>query len=439
MKGSKKQFFKAFKLFLLIALLLLTISSCNKKTGKAQAAEKVFSPSLTTDIKASIKICGNYSNFEALEAEFDRFNQIYPEVELTYSFLDNYNNVIVSSLYSDEAPDIFFLFPWMMGRTQYEVLFEIAEDLSLPELNINLDCIYEGNLLKTSDGKVPVLPMYSQGYGMLVNEDLFKRENLKVPATLPELLDVCQKLKTAGYKSPIMGFTDGTANIFSSIAYPYSHYLVKDNAKAQEALNNMDAAAGEYMRPLYELIDRLVATDCFDLNYCKQEFTDNYNGVILRFFEGDIPMLLIYGDVVSGTKKRESKSDAFTASPFKYRMYPTPVTDKGGIFISNTGTGFAVNSKSKQLAITNEFIRFLTQTAELNNLATNKHLIPITKDFSSDELFAPMGNGIKVYANTTTLLDDVQKQIRTSCSNIANGLITVDEAVKQYGQIDNTQ
>ena len=201
----------------------------------------------------------------------------------------------------------------------------------------------------------------------------------------------------------------------------------------------MDASAGEYMRPLYELIEKLVETSCVDFNYCKQEFTDNYNGLILRFFEGDIPMLLITGDAVSGTKKRESKSEAFSASPFKYRLYPTPVTDKGGIFISNTGTGFAVNSNSKQLAITNEFIRFLTQTAELNNLATVKHLIPITKDFSSDELFAPMENGIKVYANTTPLLDDVQKQIRISCYNIANGLMTVEEAVQKYGKIAATQ
>ena len=84
--------------------------------------------------------------------------------------------------------------------------------------------------------------------------------------------------------------------------------------------------------------------------------------------------------------------------------------------------------------MTNEFIRFLTQTAELNNLANIKHLIPITKDFSSDELFAPMENGIKVYANTTTLTDDVQKQVRTACYNIANGTMTVDEAVKAYGK-----
>ncbi len=421
-----------FKVVGVVALCAgLTFTVGCKKSKKA--VEKPFAPALATDTKATIKVYGNYSNFEALEAEFDRFNQFYPEVELSYYCLDNYNNVITSSLSSDEAPDIFFLLYWMKDRDQYKALFDIAEDLSSPELNLNLDCIYEGNLLKTSSGKVPMLPMYSQGYGMLVNEDLFKKENLEVPETLQELLDVCQKFKAAGYKSPMMGYTGGDANIISSIVYPYSHYLVKDDVKAQEALNNMEPDAGQYIRPLYELIEKLVDEGCFDLSVCKQEIKDNYNAVILRFFEGDIPMMLVYADVVSGTKKRESKSEAFTASPFKYRMYPTPVTDKGGIFISNTGTGFAVNSRSKELAMTNEFIRFLTRTTELNNLANIKHLIPITKDFSSDELFAPMEDGIKVYANITTLTDDVQKKVRTNCYNIANGTMTVDEAVKAYG------
>ena len=407
------------------------MSSCNK--SKKAKAEKPFEPALATDTKATIKVYGNYSNFEALEAEFDRFNQIYPEVELTYSYLDNYNKVIVSSLLSDEASDIFFFFPWMKNNAQYESLLEVAEDLSLSELNINLDCISEGNLLKVANDKTPMLPMFSQGYGMLVNEDLFTKENLKVPTTLSELLDVCQKLKAAGYKSPIMGYTEGASSIFSSIAYPYSHYLVKDDAKAQEELNNMNPAAGEYIRPLYEFVNTLKEKGCIDFEYCKQEIKDNYNAVIMRFFEGDVPMMLMYDDVASGAKKRESKSEAFTAAPFKYRMYPTPFTDKGGVFISNTGRGFAVNSNSKQLAMTNEFIRFLAQTKELNNLAYVKHLIPITKDFSSDELFAPMEKGIKVYANTTILSDDVQKQIRTGCNKIANKSMTVDEAVKKYG------
>ena len=176
---------------LCLALIMITAGCKNKKAGRAQAqAEKSFVPALATDTKASVKVVGNYKNFEAIEAEFDRFNQIYPNVELSFSFLDNYNSVVLSSLYSEEAPDIFFLFSWMVGMPKYEPLFEIAEDLSDPKYNINLDCIYEGNSITTSDGKKPMLPMFSQGFGMLVNEDLFKKEKLSVPQNFDELIDV---------------------------------------------------------------------------------------------------------------------------------------------------------------------------------------------------------------------------------------------------------
>ena len=76
---------------LILALSLFTgiFFSCNKKT----AAEKAFKPRLATDTKCQINIAGNYKNFEALEAEFDRFNEFYPDVELSFSFLDSYNKI----------------------------------------------------------------------------------------------------------------------------------------------------------------------------------------------------------------------------------------------------------------------------------------------------------------------------------------------------------
>ena len=80
----------------ILALSLFTglFLSCTKKS----AAEKSFKPRLATETKCQITIAGNYKNFEALEAEFDRFNEFYPDVELSFSFLDSYNSTIKSAL-----------------------------------------------------------------------------------------------------------------------------------------------------------------------------------------------------------------------------------------------------------------------------------------------------------------------------------------------------
>ena len=422
-------------LLIFIVFINLTAGCKNKKSVKSQdKAEEEFIPSLDKNINTSIKIYGSYSNFEAMEEEFDRFNQIYPNIELTYSFLDNYTAVIMSSLNSDEAPDIYFMFAWMVGMSEYAQLFEAAENLAKPELKINLNCIDEGNIVIDSDGKIPMLPLFSQGHGMLVNEDLFKKEKLSVPQTFDELIEVCQKLKAAGYESPMMGYHDMNSGWCTSISYPYSHYLVKDNKQALNAINKLEPSSGEYMRPLFECIDMLVKTGCINIDYCTTQITDNYNGVLLRFFKGDVPMMLVLNDVVSGTKKRELKSEHFQKNPFTYRIYPTPITKNGGIFIRNSGVCLAVNSKSRQLEVTNEFIRFLAQTKELNNLANIKRLIPITNNFSSDDFFAPMEKGEKVYANSLGILDEASIQIREDCYSIANGTMSVDQAVESFGR-----
>ncbi len=59
---------------------------------------------------------GGYDNFEALEAEFDRFNEHYPNAELTYTKVDDYNNMIGTVLNGNDAPDIYVNYSWMYGR-----------------------------------------------------------------------------------------------------------------------------------------------------------------------------------------------------------------------------------------------------------------------------------------------------------------------------------
>lgn len=55
-------------------------------------------------------------------------------------------------------------------------------------------------------------------------------------------------------------------------------------------------------------------SDCIDVEKCMEEITDEYDSIIMRFFEGDVPMMFATGDVVSGTAKRESKSDELYSS-----------------------------------------------------------------------------------------------------------------------------
>lgn len=292
--------------FILIfcAFVSMGLVSCNK-----EPKESAFVPRLDTKTKCKIEIAGRYQNFEALEAEFDRFNEFYPNVELTYTYLDNYKKSITTALASQNPPDIFTTFPWMLDKTNYNTLLENAENFADSKITgIELSAVNQKLLFPLADGSIPMVPVLCAASGMLVNEDLFQKEKILIPTTMPQLIDACQKFKNAGYKSPILS-DNSEITIMASLIYPYFTKEIMDNADAISKLNRLEPEAGEYMRTSLELVESFRKYGFMDLEECSK-IKDSYSAVIMRFFEGGVPMMLASADVVSSTKKREALSPA---------------------------------------------------------------------------------------------------------------------------------
>ncbi|MBP5230120.1 MAG: carbohydrate ABC transporter substrate-binding protein [Clostridia bacterium] len=426
---------KAFSL-LLAALLILGLAACG--SGDPQVEES-FEPRLDNSAACTIKVVGTYSNFEALEAEVDRFKAYYPNVEITYTKVDDYNNSIATVLNGNDAPNIFFSFSWMIGNSAYDTVFDHMENLADASLGLNLDCIRPGLLNRDSQGRVLTVPIFSTSYGMLINDDLFQKEGLKVPTTLQELYDVCAAFKEKGYESPMMGYSAKSSGcLMNTVAYPIFAGTLAEHPEMVARANQLDSAAGEYMRPALETLSQLIEKGCINLEKCDL-ISDNYTEVILRFYEGDVPMMICTGDTVSGTKKRESQSEAFTAHPFSYSFAPIPTTDKGGYFLDSPSVQFSVNNACDNLDMTNEFMRFLITNKELNEMASVKRLITPTKDLSFDKVYAPIGGASAEMTISPAALgieDTLAVQIRLASYQVAKGTLTVDEAVSKYGTLE---
>jgi len=289
------------------------------------------------------------------------------------------------------------------------------------------------------NGDVIMLPIFTRSYGMLVNMDLFEKNGLEVPENYSELVDACDKLRAAGYETPIMGANGTTvAGMYYAFAFPFFCDNVINNPDSVEALNSMDPSAGEMMRPALEMIQTFVDEGYLNPALCSEEIEDDYNAVIMRFFEGDVPMMLGSGDMVSGTLKRESKSEAFQAEPFNYRFFVVPIGDDGGYFLDSVNLFFSVNKNSSNLDMTNEFIRFLMREKELGNMAAIKRLITPTNDFSLDEVYSSLEGFPEDRSfnyQETGLSDAVNKEFRAAAYKVANGTMTVDEAVNAYGSL----
>ena len=417
-----------------ITLAIITLAfftglflSCSKK----QNGEAEFKPRLATDTKCQIRVVGNYKNFEALESEFDRFNEFYPNVEFSYIYLDNYKATIKSALASDSAPDIFMNFFWMLDKPNYKEVFDCAEDMSDEEkLGFNLSTIQRQLIDQTSDGKIPMIPVLTASYGMMVNEDLFKKEGLSVPLEYEQLITTCKKLKEAGYKSPIMAYDD--TFMVLPMVFAYFCKSIQKMPGSVALLNKLDPSAGQYLRPSLEWTQAFMKEGLIDFEECHT-LKDKYNDVILRFFEGNIPIMLCHADTVSGTLKRESQSNAFMNNPFEYSFYPFPAENNCSDFVNQVSVAFSVNKNSKNLEMANEFMRFLVRTEELNNLAKIKRLITVSTDYSVDEIYEPFSKSNSIYLEEIGLMDNAIAQMRKAVYQVMIGEMTVEQAMANYG------
>ena len=410
--------------------------SCNKGNEKV---DETFKPSLDLETKCQIRVVGDYSNFEALEKEFDRFNQYYPNVALSYEKIDDYTNNLATVLEGNNKPNIFFSYAaWTAGDAKYSTIIPHMEDLSDASLKMNLKCIRPGLINHDANNKVLMVPVFSRTYGTLVNNNLFKKEGINIPTTWNELLEACASFAEKGYKSPMMGYSlKDSSCLMNTIAYPSFVATLAPNPEALKKANDLDPSAGEYMRDALNKVKQLVDNKAINIEECDK-ITDNYTKVILRFYEGDVPMMICAGDTVSGTKKREKESEAFINNPFEYSYLPIPLTDKGGYFIDSPSIQFSVNKDCENLDMTNEFMRFLIRTEELNNMASLKRLVTPTNELSFDPVYASFG---KIPADRTFspealgIKDPLVKQLRIASYRVGRGDLTVDEAVAQYGSL----
>jgi len=428
----------ALALLIVFIVLSLCLAACSKKeASKTQNTAAGFAPKLDPSTACSITVAGHYSNFEALEAEFNRFARYYPNVKMTYVYMDGYSKsgsrILSTALAGSEAPDIFFTYPYMYEWVDGSEIASASENLADV---IDLSCIRPNLLKKEADGSILSVPVYTTTYGMMVNEDIFAKEKIAVPRTYSELVSACEALKKAGYENPVMCYSRGS-DLLYPLFYPYFCAQIKGNDKALGDLNGMKEGAGEYMRSAMELTADFMGRGFINLEECAK-LANNYEAVILRFFEGDVPMMLASGNTVSGTEKREAKSEAFTAKPFRYSFHPVPSTDEGGYFINTISVGFGVNKNGKNLAMANEFMRFLVSTQEMNLMAKAKRMVTPCVDMSLDSVYAPFQNlnaGHFINTSDLGLEDRPASQVSKAGLNVASGTMTVDQAVAAFGSI----
>ena len=406
----------------------LAISGCSN-------SEKGFKPSLDNQTKCTIVVKGHYDNFEALDEQAHKFKNYYPNVDVEYQKVDNYTkeDVINGLFVGDSAPDIYFINNAWESDSRYTNLFNYAEDLSDQSTGIDLSNVRTGLIYKDKNGHVPFVPIFSNSYGMIVNEEIFSKNNLKIPKTYIDLVRVCNSLIDLGYENPIMSYN---ASLYS-LYFPYFLSTINGNKEAIDALNSLQASAGSYLRSGLEKAEDFYNYHFIDKAKCVEEIAkDNTDGICLRFYKGDVPMMFTEVNRLSGSHKREASSEEYKKNPFKYSFQPIPTTENGGYYFNTITLSFAVNKESKNLAMTNEFMRFLIRSQSLNEMNTLKRQISPAKTLGDDKLFNSFKNVLKdnrvLYNYEIGLTANADTQARKTFDAFLGGA-SIEEAMAGYG------
>lgn len=425
---------KKTKYVLFAVIMALAITGC-KKTKKEEQ-EKPFVPGLDTQTACKISVKGHYDNFEALVEQIDNFNKYYPNVEITYQKVDDYakDNVINALFSGDAAPDIYFINNSWETDPKYKNYFDHAEDLSDASTGIDLSAVREGLIYKDAGGHVPFVPIFTNSFGMIVNEDIFSKNNLSIPKTYMELIDVCNSLISLGYESPIMSYK----GYLYSLYFPYFLSTINGNKTAVDALNTLESSAGTYLRQGLEKAEDFDNYHFIDKTKCTEEIAkDNTDSICLRFYKGDVPMMFTEVNRLSGSHKREASSEEYQKNPFKYSFQPIPTTENGGYFFNTITLSFAVNKDSKNLAMSNEFMRFLIRSQSLNEMNSSKRQISPARKLGDDKLFNSfkdvLSNNRVLYSYVVGLSLAADTQARKTFDAFFSGA-SIDEAIAKYGQ-----
>ena len=334
---------------LLAVLLVLGMAACGKSESKTETPSG-FAPRLDTNETATVQIAGFLGNYEALDQAINAFQEYYPNV--TFYYDQNGVQKLPQYLQNNPDVDIFMTDDHNIKRPTEEDYYVGDSCLDLSKENIDFSAMLPDALAEgTLNGEVLRLPVAINPCGIVVNKTLLKNEGLEVPQNYQEFLTVLKTLKDKGY-TPLQGSQE---HLYGELMEAMGMNLLHD---------------GESALPAFQRLAELMEYTDYELN-CTYP-VDNYDGSIMAFFEGKMPFYVCSSECVSGMKKRESKSETYSANPFEYEFLYAPVGDEGAYAYAQSWYGFSVNKNSQEKDLAVEFLRFLMTPERLDSMAAIK-------------------------------------------------------------------
>lgn len=332
-----------------IGLLGIVFISCHGKESISN-----FVPELDTKSQVSISIVGYMDHIEDFTWLINDFQKIYPNVEICYTCLNNYEMDLQNRFVTGRSVDI-YMQPVSNQSRKPELNPYISNAYNLLQSNINFSA-FNPDILKyvSNENIVYGVPIFSEIYGMVVNKNLFNQCGVSVPADISELYSACTEFSKKGYKTPVLAQQQYYGQSF------ISRFVESSNNE-----NDLESAFTDAINMARGFL------------WCKFIHSDSYNlkteddAVMQRFFIGDIPMAFVPVSVFASSRFLEAQSNTFSKNPFEYVFVPSPFlkSEKIIYFTNDNSLNFSVFKNSENRDYACEFLRFMTKNENLKKLS----------------------------------------------------------------------
>lgn len=333
---------KLISVLISCAMIAGLISGCGSGNQEAAATETKESTTSTEAGAASgdkTKIRMTYWNSEdTMAAMLSYLAEAVPDVEVEFQFIDNsnYDTIVDTQLSAEEGPDIICESPGSALKHARLGYLEPLEELGGKYSDA-------GTSVYSYDGKVYALPGISWFEGIYFNKALFEENNIELPKTFDEYIEVCRKFQDLGIMPLAAGLKSWEPMLKNSMAFVAADYLSTDAGKQfgsdyRDGKVTLDGTWNTYLEKWSEMItEGIYTTDMTGIDH-DQALEQFATGGAAMFCSGPWDLEAIQA------KNPDLKIDMM---PF----YGT--TESAGWLIGGPGCGFAVNasSKNKEAAI----------------------------------------------------------------------------------------
>lgn len=304
-------------------------SSSDETSDTAEGEETTASE----DGGEKIKLRMSYWNSEdTVQTLLDYLAEEVPDVEIEFQFIDNsnYDTIVDTQLSAGEGPDIICESPGSaLKHAKLGYLTEVNE----------LGGLYSdaGTRLYSYDGNVYALPGISWFEGCYFNKEMFEENNIELPTTFDEYIDVCKQFQDLGITPLAAGLKSWEPMLKNSMAFVTAEYLSTPEgenfcADYREGKTTLEGTWNPYLEKWSEMItEGIYTTDMTGIDH-DQALEEFATGKAAMFCSGPWDLDTIM------SKNPDLQIDMM---PF----YGTEASD--GWLIGGPGCGFAINAASE--------------------------------------------------------------------------------------------